>query len=120
VKTILVCGSREWRDAGAVRLVLLCEPNRRGWEGSDQPFRVIHGGCRGADRIADGAARELGYVVQEFPADWARGKRAGPERNARMLDEHPDLVIAFGRGRGTDGTVAMAEARGIPVLRIGA
>jgi type III secretion system FlhB-like substrate exporter len=36
-----------------------------------------------------------------------------------MLDyESPDLVIAFGHGRGTDHLVACAKRRGIPVREI--
>ena len=115
-RTILVCGSREWRDRDAVHLVLMCEPHRRGW-GQDE-LRIIHGACRGADTFAAESAKDLGYEVQPFPADWSRGKRAGPERNLRMLDECPDLVIAFGRGKGTDGTVQAAETRGIRVMRV--
>lgn len=118
MKTILVCGSREWRGRGDVYLALMCEPHAQGW--GDEPIRVIHGDCRGADRFAEESARDLGYEVQAFPADWSRGRRAGPERNSRMLNEAPDLVLAFGRGRGTDGMVRMAERRGFPVRRFGA
>ena len=118
MKTILVCGSREWEDYTVVYIELLREVIAQGW--ADVPIRVIHGACRGADRLAAIAAHGLGYEVTPFPADWSRGRRAGPERNARMLDENPDLVIAFGHGRGTDGMVRMAERRGVPVRRFGA
>jgi hypothetical protein len=116
VKTILVCGSREWRDRSAVHLVLMCEPHAQGWDG--EQIRVIHGGCRGADTFAAQSARDLGYDQQAFEADWdAHGKAAGPIRNIAMLDQQPDLVVAFGRGRGTDHTVREAERRGITVKR---
>lgn len=115
-RTILVCGSREWRDRNAVYLVLMCEPHHQGW--CDAPIRVIHGDARGADQFAHMSAGELGYEVKAFPARWdEHGKAAGPIRNREMLDENPDLVVAFGRGRGTDDTVREAEKRGIPVRR---
>jgi len=126
--TILVCGSRKWRDAIAVHLALACEPRmcRRG----DEDILVLHGNAgghdpltgatMGADKIADREARGLGYEVHSFPADWKRyGKAAGPIRNRLMLDEDPDLVLAFGGGRGTLDTITEAERRGIPVRRFG-
>lgn len=113
----MVCGSREWRDRGAVHLVLMCEPRQRGWDPTE-PITIIHGAARGADTFADESARDLGYAVKAFPADWERhGRAAGPIRNVEMLKENPDLVIAFGQGRGTNHTVKEAEHRGIPVKR---
>jgi hypothetical protein len=115
-KTILACGSREWRDSSAVHLVLMCEPHQQGWD--EHRIRVLHGDARGADRMAAASAIQLGYDVVAFPADWeTHGKRAGILRNLQMLDERPDLVVAFGDGRGTSHTVGEAEKRGIPVRR---
>lgn len=115
-RTILACGSREWRDRNAVRLVLMCEPHAQGWD--DQPITVITGGARGADSFAASAAMDMGYECIVIPADWeTHGRAAGPIRNRQMLDRHPDLVVAFGQGRGTDDCVREAERRGIPVKR---
>ena len=55
---------------------------------------------------------------QRFPADWdTYGKQAGFIRNIQMLDEKPDLVIAFQKNasRGTQHTINEARKRGIPV-----
>lgn len=61
-----------------------------------QPDVLIHGDCRGADRLAARLAKELGIEVRAYPADWNQGPSAGPRRNQRMLDlESPDLVIAI-------------------------
>ncbi len=45
------------------------------------------------------------------------GRRAGPERNIRMLDSTPDLVLAFwdGQSRGTRHTISEARRRNITV-----
>ena len=59
---------------------------------------LIHGNARGADRMADawawcrGVPREPYEVPQ---GEWDElGKKAGPLRNQRMLDEgKPDLVV---------------------------
>lgn len=79
---------------------------------------ILHGGARGADRLADIIARALGFEVEVYPADWTLGKYAGILRNLEMLDSKPDLVIAFwdGSSRGTKHTMDAAFKRGIPVL----
>lgn len=107
---VLVCGSRTWRDIGKMRTRLRVLP---------AGTLVIHGDAkRGADRWAGYLALTFGLPVQTFPAQWKRdGKRAGILRNIVMLDQCPDLVIAFwdGESRGTAHTIDEAQRRGIPV-----
>lgn len=107
---VLFCGSRNYRDADTIRRVMAEIP---------QATVILHGDCpTGADALAEQAAILLGSDTLKFPADWKKhGRRAGPIRNAAMLDYEPRKVYAFGTGKGTDGTVKMAEARGIPVVR---
>jgi hypothetical protein len=109
----LVCGSRDWHRADLVRAKLATLP--RG-------TTILHGGARGADTIAATVARSLGFDVVEYPAEWRRlGRSAGIRRNLAMLDERPDLVVAFHlRGsRGTQHVIDEATRRGIPVDVIG-
>lgn len=106
---VLVCGSRDWDDIHAIRMRLVT---------LDPSTEIIHGGAPGADRIAGWLAEDFDFTVREFPANWDNyGKKAGILRNLKMLDEHPDLVIAFQRGasRGTQHTIDSARHRGIPV-----
>lgn len=107
---VLVCGSRTWTDAATIARVLGELP-----EGTV----IIHGAARGADYLAGIEAEGYGFKLEEYPADWRLGRRAGPLRNQRMLDEgRPDRVIAFrmpGPSRGTDDMVRRARAAGIPV-----
>jgi hypothetical protein len=108
---LLVCGSRNWRDYASVKkhLALL------------SPDIIIHGACpTGADEMADEWARSNRVPIIPYAADWATyGKAAGPIRNKHMLEaSHPDRIIAFGSGRGTDGMCRLAEKAGIPVHRI--
>src|SRR3954466_2452652 len=106
---VLVCGSRSWHRDDLIHLHLVRLP--RGAE-------VIHGGCRGADRMAGIIAARLGFPGTEFPAHWkGLGPRACPRRNLAMLDEGPDLVLAFQEdgSTGTQHTIDSARERGIPV-----
>lgn len=107
---ILVCGSRNYENAPFVHSVL------RSYH--DHKPTIIHGDARGADEMADHAALMLGYDSEKYAADWRKhGRAAGPIRNRQMLDTNPDVVIAFGTGRGTSDCVGEAERRGIAVMR---
>lgn len=108
---VLVCGDRNWtnRDSIAKRLRQL-----------PRHTEVIHGGARGADMIAGDEAFKLGLTVHVFPADWDKyGRAAGPIRNQIMIDQKPNLVIAFHsnikNSRGTADTIRRAKAADIPV-----
>lgn len=106
---VLICGDREWWNSKKIaNRVKQLPPNTI----------VIHGACRGADRIAGNAAFNRGLVVRQFPAQWSRyGSAAGPIRNKRMLDEKPDLVIAFHsnltESKGTKNMLMLAGKAGI-------
>lgn len=108
---VIVCGGRDWIDSEVIRLALSQLP-------ADTVIR--HGAARGADRIADEIARELGLKTWAFVAEWDRlGRGAGRVRNLAMLDTQPipSLVLAFPTkaSRGTWHTVREAKKRGIPV-----
>jgi hypothetical protein len=111
---VLVCGSRDmpWHFLDLVIQTLRAlEP---------RPTVVIEGEARGADTLGKVAAIYDGIEVQKFPADWKTyGKKAGHIRNQQMLDQNPDLVIAFhphtGITPGTRDMVTRAQAKGTPV-----
>ncbi|MGH3926135.1 MAG: SLOG family protein, partial [Pseudonocardiaceae bacterium] len=87
---LLVFGGREWAERPAFQQAL----RKAQAQGVGT---VIHGGCRGADRIAGTVAEQLGMTVEAYPADWPQyGKAAGHVRNQRMLDDaRPDYAIGF-------------------------
>ncbi|KKN05312.1 hypothetical protein LCGC14_1088550 [marine sediment metagenome] len=106
---ILVCGSRIWKDREGIKV------NLASYAAHDPV--VIHGGARGADTIAGEVAKELGFEVEVFPADWNKhGKTAGFIRNQQMLDEgKPDRLLAFhlNNSRGTQDMIDRAQKAGL-------
>lgn len=110
VTTVLVCGGRDYDDYEKVRATL----------NALKPWRVIHGGARGADNLADRWAQYCGIACEVYEADWeTHGKAAGPMRNQKMLDDgKPDLVVAFPGGRGTADMVRRAKKAGVPVQEV--
>lgn len=112
MKTILVCGGRDFKDAKCLNTVLSEEVS------SDD--KIIHGKARGADTLADKWARDHNINVKGYAANWTKyGHAAGPIRNKQMLVEgKPDLVIAFPGGVGTANMIKQAEDAGVEVLTI--
>jgi hypothetical protein len=123
---ILVTGSRDWPHWNTVNRALL----EYAWE---QDIVIVHGDCpTGADAMAQRFCDyQLGGRSERYPADWSLGRRAGPERNRKMVDLGADVCLAFissctsprckidgdHPSHGASGTADMAEAAGIPVRR---
>lgn len=115
---VLVTVSRTWSDWDTMRKAL-------GTVYVEHPDAVlVHGDCPAGDRYAAQIWRRLGGVDEPHPANWrpARGgynPRAGFERNARMVESNPALVIAFIRNasKGASHTADLAEGAGTPVVR---
>lgn len=74
---------------------------------------LVHGSCSGVDEYCSQVAKEFGWSIVPFKADWSKGKRAGPERNQKMIDcSRPHVVLAFPApdSRGTRDCVTRVRA----------
>jgi hypothetical protein len=117
---VQITGSRDFTDGSLIKDILLdfvtdCFLNQ-------EPLTIVHGGARGADRLASEAVRDVSWVnVEVHPANWAKyGKLAGSLRNVEMLDAgDPDLVLAFykrgAKNIGTRNMVRECKLRGLTV-----
>ena len=118
---ILISGDRNWTNHQLIASSIIKEIldlKLEYWQ-----VTLIHGCARGADTLAGKIARHLGMKVLEFPAEWDKyGKSAGPIRNRQMLNEKPDLVLAFhndiGNSKGTKDCILEANKRKINVKLI--
>ena len=78
---------------------------------------IVSGGCIGADLMGEQYAKESGYGVERYPAEWEKyGRKAGIMRNAVMAD-NADALIAYwdGVSRGTKNMIDEARKRGLAV-----
>jgi len=109
---VLVCGSRDWEDGTFMLKHLRQLP---------KGTTIIEGAAPGADTLAALYAKQLGFEIDEYPANWGKYHRAaGPIRNKQMLEEgQPDVVLAFhediAESKGTRDMCIQAKKAGIPV-----
>lgn len=82
---------------------------------------IISGTARGADQLGEQFARNHGYQVRRFPANWnLYGKSAGPIRNREMAEYASGgqgVLFAFwdGKSRGTKSMINLAKKYGLEV-----
>ena len=122
---VVVCGSRKFNDPLVASATIVSRIKE-----IPRPSLVIHGNAAFSDKFASETAKRLGLAVMEYPADWDTHsdtcrcseragwcREAGFRRNLYMLDENPDLVIAFwnGTSTGTKHTITNARKRGLPL-----
>jgi len=79
-------------------------------------IEIVSGTARGADKLGERYAREKGYDIKQFPANWNLGKSTGYIRNDEMA-QYSDMLIAFwdGTSKGTKHMIDLANKRGIKV-----
>lgn len=80
---------------------------------------IVHGDCpTGSDAQAQQFCEDFGIVTERHPADWSKGRSAGPKRNQQMVDLGADIVLAFMEegSKGTKHCVGAAQRAGLPVV----
>lgn len=123
---IICCGDRNWSNEQRIKEILSTLPKNT---------EIIQGCARGADKLSAKVANELGMTLLSsstnldiinnpgFPADWKKySLGAGPIRNKEMLNQNPDIVIAFHdnitNSKGTKNMVHIARRKDVPVILI--
>ena len=111
---VIIAGTRSFNDYELLRDScnnLLSEKQRT------HTVVIISGTARGADQMGERYARERGFQLRRFPADWEQyGRSAGHIRNAKMAD-NADALIAFwdGESKGTKNMIDNARRKGLAV-----
>ena len=116
MKTILVCGDRNWSNFDIIKSYL----EMAKMIGFDT---IVEGEANGADSMARDIGMALGFEVIREPAEWEKYHRsAGPIRNAKMLEHLPALCLAFhpdiAKSQGTANMIAQARKLGVPVILV--
>jgi len=113
---VLITGSREWNN-----IFLIKNELNKLFDNWGTSVTLISGHCpNGADAICENTAKELGWTIETYPADWAQyGKPAGFIRNKKMVDLGADICLAFIKNgsRGASSTAKLVELANIKTLR---
>lgn len=114
IKRIVIAGCRDYTNYDeAKEYIDFCISNIR----RENEIIIISGGAKGADALGERYAKENGFAVERYSADWdTYGRSAGPRRNKQMA-EVCDCVICFwdGISRGTKTMIEYAKQYGKPV-----
>lgn len=103
---VIIAGGRDFAD-----YALLSEKMDNYLSGIMDDIFIVCGQARGADSLGEQYAKEHGYQVNYFPANWKRfGKSAGYIRNTEMA-KNADALVAFwdAASLGTKHMIATAE-----------
>lgn len=112
---IIIAGGRAFNDYLFVRNMF--DNNFR-----KSDYEIISGNARGADALGEKLAKEYGFKLTLFPADWDKyGKSAGYIRNdkmARYASQEEAALLAFwdGKSKGTKSMIDLALKNKIHVL----
>ena len=105
---IVIAGCRNYNNYEEAKTYIdLCISNIR----NGNKIIILSGGASGADKLGERYAKENGFEVELYPADWNNyGKSAGPRRN-KLMAENCDCVICFwdGKSRGTKSMIEYAK-----------
>lgn len=114
IKRIVVAGCRNYADYNtAEKYINFCISNIR----EKYTLVFVSGGCRGADMLGERFAKENGFEVERYIAEWGKyGSFAGPKRNMEMA-KNSDFVICFwdGKSRGTKSMIEYTVKMGKPI-----
>jgi len=108
---VIIAGSRTFNDYDF--LVSFCD---KALYRQDE-IEIVSGCAKGADILGEQYAKEKGYAVSKFPADWeTHGKKAGYVRNEEMA-KYADALIAFWdrQSKGTKHMINLAKKHGLKI-----
>lgn len=110
---LVIAGSRDFQDYS-----LLCETVDRHLKNKagNKTITIISGTANGADQLGERYAKEKGYKLEYYPADWEHyGNAAGPLRNTQMAKAADDVIVFWdGKSAGTKNMMEAAERENVP------
>lgn len=116
---LVIAGSRDFKDYSLLSETLDKHLKNRA---RNKAITIISGTAKGADQLGEQYAKEKGYKVEYYSADWERyGNAAGPIRNTQMAKAADDVIVFWdGKSAGTRNMMEAAQKENIPctVIRI--
>lgn len=109
---VIIAGGRDFNDYD-----MLVKTMDMVLQNITDEIQVVCGMASGADTLGERYAKERGYKIAYFPADWKKyGRAAGFNRNQEMA-KNADALVAFwdGKSKGTKHMIDIACRCGLKV-----
>jgi hypothetical protein len=108
---VIIAGSRDFNDYE--RLKEACDSILS----NITEIEIVSGTAKGADQLGERYAKERGYTIHKFPADWDKyGRSAGYKRNAQMAEFGTHLIAFWdGISKGTQMMIDLSKQKGLKV-----
>ena len=105
---VIIAGGRDFSDYDLLKVKM----NRILSNITDE-IVIISGTARGADSLGEKYATEMGYKLEQYPANWNKyGKRAGYLRNEQMADvAHACVCFWDSKSKGTKHMIDLANQK---------
>ena len=107
---LIIAGSRSFDDYAFLKASLDEFVAYHSLGDPDPGVLIISGMAKGADLLGVSYATERGYGVAKFPADWSKGRSAGPQRNREMAKSANACIVFWdGKSKGTASMISLAK-----------
>ena len=107
---LVIAGSRNFDDYDLLESTLNEFIEIHSIGDPDPGVLIISGLAKGADLLGVRYAKQKGYKVEEFPANWKLGRGAGPKRNQEMAKSANACIVFWdGRSKGTANMIELAK-----------
>ena len=106
---VIIAGTRDFDNYELLKLKM--DNILAGKVRNNEEIIIISGTARGADKLGERYAREKGYKIERYPANWDKhGKRAGYIRNEQMA-KVADACVCFWdeQSKGTKHMIDLAK-----------
>ena len=114
IKRVVIAGCRYYNNYDEAKAYIdFCLSNIR----KENKIVIVSGCASGADAIGERYAKENGFDVEKYSAEWEKyGRSAGPRRNKQMA-EVSDYVICFWdqKSKGTKSMIDYAIKYNKPI-----
>jgi len=116
---LIVAGSRNFEDYQLLESSLDEFIELHSLGDPDPGVIIISGLAKGADLLGVQYAKQRGYQVEEFPANWKLGRSAGPKRNLEMAKSANACIVFWdGVSKGTAHMIELAKKFQLKMLVI--
>ncbi len=113
---LIIAGSRNFEDYQLLQSSLDEFIELHSLGDPDPGVIVISGLAKGADLLGVQYAKQRGYQVEEFPANWKLGRSAGPKRNLEMAKSANACIVFWdGASKGTANMIELAKRHNLKI-----